>query len=79
MRLWWMQFYEVDLPQVSQKKIDLVDAVIPDKEKVSHLVKPCFGVRNVPPSVQGFDKGTVEGLHQCTESPSAQPRMRSSG
>ena len=29
-----MQFFEVDLPQVSQKKIDLVDAVIPDKQKV---------------------------------------------
>ncbi|CAL5223896.1 g6492 [Coccomyxa viridis] len=27
------QFFEVDLPQVSQKKIDLVDAVIPDKQK----------------------------------------------
>ena len=50
----------MDLPQVSQKKIDLVDAVIPDKEKVSHLAKPCFGVRKVPPSVQGFDKGTTQ-------------------
>ena len=29
-----LQFFEVDLPQVSQKKIELVDAVIPDKEKV---------------------------------------------
>lgn len=29
------QFFEVDLPQVSKKKIDLVDAVIPDKEKVN--------------------------------------------
>lgn len=29
-----MQFYEADLPKVSQKKIDLVNAVIPDKEKV---------------------------------------------
>lgn len=29
-----LQFYEVDLPQVSEKKIELVDAVIPDKEKV---------------------------------------------
>ncbi|CAL8463656.1 g3190 [Coccomyxa elongata] len=26
-------FYEVDLPQVSEKKISLVDAVIPDKQK----------------------------------------------
>ena len=29
-----MQFYEVDLPQVSEKKIALVDAVIPDTERV---------------------------------------------
>ena len=29
-----LQFFEVDLPQVSEKKIDLVDAVIPDKQKV---------------------------------------------
>ena len=29
-----MQFYEVDMPKVSQKKIDLVKAVIPDKDKV---------------------------------------------
>lgn len=29
-----VQFYEVDLPQVSEKKIALVDAVIPDTERV---------------------------------------------
>lgn len=34
-----MQFFEVDLPQVSQKKIDLVDAVIPDKQKVLILLQ----------------------------------------
>ena len=33
-----LQFFEVDLPQVSQKKVDLVDAVIPDKQKVSALL-----------------------------------------
>ena len=30
-----VQFYEVDLPSVSEKKIKLVEAVIPDKDKVS--------------------------------------------
>ena len=30
-----VQFYEVDLPPVSEKKIKLVNAVIPDKKKVS--------------------------------------------
>ena len=36
----FMQFFEVDLPKVSQKKIDLVDAVIPDKQKVPPLMLP---------------------------------------
>ncbi len=30
-----MQFYEVDLPSVSEKKINLVKAVIPDEKRVS--------------------------------------------
>ena len=30
-----VQFYEVDLPPVSEKKIKLVNAVIPDEKKVS--------------------------------------------
>ena len=29
-----MQFFEVDLPPVSEAKVELVDAVIPDKVKV---------------------------------------------
>ena len=37
-----LQFFEVDLPQVSQKKIDLVDAVIPDKQKVPLLLLLLF-------------------------------------
>ena len=32
-----VQFYEVDLPPVSEKKIKLVNAVIPDEKRVS----PC--------------------------------------
>lgn len=36
-----LQFFEVDLPQVSEKKISLVDAVIPDKAKVlMHALQP---------------------------------------
>ena len=30
-----VQFYEVDLPPVSEKKIKLVNAVIPDEKRVS--------------------------------------------
>ena len=32
-----VQFYEVDLPPVSEKKIKLVNAVIPDEKRVSTL------------------------------------------
>ena len=55
----------MDLPQVSQKKIDLVDAVIPRQGEVSHLYKPCCN-HQVPTSVHGphSNGGAVKGLPQ---------------
>ena len=42
-----MQFFEVDMPKVSQMKIDLVKAVIPDKDKVGCWV--CANMPGLPP------------------------------
>lgn len=36
------QFFEVDLPEVLERKMKMVDAVLPDKQKVSPAVLHCF-------------------------------------
>ena len=36
------QFFEVDLPVVLERKMKMVDAVLPDKQKVSPAVSHCF-------------------------------------